>query len=77
MAVIYSCHTPYNKDACPFSVPLWAGVVALAVGAFHTCALLTGGGVDCWGRNEFGQLGTGDATSRYTPTGVTGLWAGE
>ena len=75
MAVIYSCHTPYNKDAFPFSVPLWAGVVAL-VGYGHTCALLTGGGVDCWGWNGYAQLGTGDTSGRYTPTGVTGLGAG-
>ena len=55
---------------------LSAGVVALAGGWGHTCALLTGGGVDCWGDNSNGQLGTGDANNRDTPTGVTGLGAG-
>ena len=53
-----------------------AGVVALAAGDFHTCALLTGGGVDCWGLNGNGELGTGDTNNRLTPTGVTGLGAG-
>ena len=42
----------------------------------HSCALLTGGSVDCWGLNSNGQLGTGDMNDKHTPTGVTGLGAG-
>ena len=51
--------------------------ITAVAGANHTCALLLGGGVDCWGCNYLGQLGTGDAMSRGVPTGVTGLWAGD
>jgi hypothetical protein len=29
------------------------------LGADGTCALLTGGNVDCWGRNTDGELGRG------------------
>jgi alpha-tubulin suppressor-like RCC1 family protein len=37
---------------------LSATVLHITAGDFHTCALLTGGDVSCWGRNDYGQLGT-------------------
>jgi alpha-tubulin suppressor-like RCC1 family protein len=55
-------------------------VKELAAGQLHWCALLEDGTVQCWGSNEYGQLGdpglpTGDdaGAQRATPAPVTGL----
>jgi alpha-tubulin suppressor-like RCC1 family protein len=48
-------------------------VSAIALGANHTCALLGSGAVRCWGRNNFGKLGDGTPTNRYTPVSVIGI----
>lgn len=42
-------------------------VRSLALGDAYTCALLTNGGVRCWGRNQYGQLGDGTTTDRVAP----------
>lgn len=48
-------------------------LVALAAGGDHACALRTGGGVSCWGRNDDGQLGDGTRTPRSRDVPVMGL----
>lgn len=54
---------------------LVGAVSAIATGANHTCALLQGGAIQCWGENTNGQLGDGATGSRATPAPVTGLAA--
>jgi hypothetical protein len=52
---------------------LAAGVVAVAAGQDHTCALTTAGAVQCWGRNTYGEVGDGTLANRYVPTQVVGF----
>jgi len=47
---------------------LGSGMVAIAAGDNHTCALSTASGVKCWGWN--------DTTNRSTPADVVGLGSG-
>jgi len=37
------------------------------------CALLTSGGVDCWGYGFYGDLGNGSTPDSYTPVAVAGV----
>lgn len=50
------------------------GVVALAAGYAHTCAVLQSGTVACWGYNAYGQAGAAPGTNVLvaTPTGLAG-----
>src|SRR6185436_5337502 len=58
-------------------IDLSPGISAVAADAQSSCALTNGGGVKCWGRNEFtGQLGDGSTLNRFAPVDVTGLGSG-
>ncbi len=55
----------------PAATDVLTGVQAIGVGFAHTCALMTGGGVRCWGANAAGQLGDGLTPElQATPPGL-------
>jgi alpha-tubulin suppressor-like RCC1 family protein len=48
-------------------------VIAVGAGGIHTCALSAEHVLDCWGGDNYGQLGTTVESWRGVPTLVTGL----
>ncbi|MBI4001268.1 MAG: hypothetical protein HY348_05740 [Nitrospira defluvii] len=50
---------------------LTTGVIALAAGWQHSCALMLSGTIKCWGNNGSGQLGVGSLLLKVTVTDVT------
>ncbi len=57
----------------PMLVPNLTGVVQIAGGEYHSCALLEDGTVRCWGRNNCRQIGVGGFADVPTPTLVPGV----
>ena len=45
---------------------------AVSVGYSHTCALMSGGAVWCWGDDNFGELGDGQMENSPAPVQVNG-----
>jgi alpha-tubulin suppressor-like RCC1 family protein len=52
---------------------LTSGVIEIAAGYRHNCAITSTGGVMCWGFNEYGQLGDDKLTNTSVPTAVVGV----
>jgi len=56
-----------TDSAVPFRVPGYdTEVPIITTGADHTCVQYTLGQVDCWGENQFGELGNGTTTGSAT-----------
>ena len=66
-----------DKSAPVAVVGLDSGVVAIAAGRWHTCAVTDAGAVSCWGGDTFGELGDGEPLAASpTPVPVSGLDSG-
>jgi alpha-tubulin suppressor-like RCC1 family protein len=61
------------RSTRPVPVTGITNATAITAGADDTCALLADGTVDCWGFNEYGQLGNGTITDTSIPVAVSGI----
>jgi alpha-tubulin suppressor-like RCC1 family protein len=70
---------PGEPESCPAAgacstipVPVAGGgrYVAVGAGGAHSCGLVAGGAVYCWGDNSLGQLGNGEEGSSAVPVRV-------
>ena len=61
----------YVCSANPVQVSGISNATAITTGGGDTCALLMGGSIDCWGDNNYGQLGNGTVNGVPNPTPVT------
>jgi cysteine-rich repeat protein len=55
-------------------IAVGASVVQVAGGNEHTCAIVEGGAVRCWGGNWYGQLGYGNTAELLAPDGADVPW---
>ncbi len=60
--------TDRSTPSAPITLPTGTTATAISTGGLHTCALLNTGQISCWGFGGFGRLGTGNTTSRSTPS---------
>ena len=65
-----------QTNATPRVVAGVSGATMIVAGDYHTCALVAGGQVTCWGWNRYGQLGRSTNTNTNSPNPSAQLVAG-
>ena len=63
----------FPESDVPIEVTGISTAVSISSASADTCAVLSGGTIDCWGENANGQLGDGTTATRFTPVQVTGI----
>ena len=67
--------TAVNRPSPTAVTGLGRGILAVSAGGYESCAVLSDGGVRCWGSNRNGQLGDGGLSSHGIPQAVVGVAA--
>jgi alpha-tubulin suppressor-like RCC1 family protein len=62
-----------GKSKVPVSVSGLSNATDITAGEGHSCVLISGGTVKCWGVNRYGELGDNTKRIRSTPVSVSGL----
>jgi alpha-tubulin suppressor-like RCC1 family protein len=63
-----------TSSSVPVAVSGITNAIAIDAGTLHTCAVLSSGGVTCWGSNTYGQDGDGSSGNAHgTPVMVSGI----
>ena len=64
---------PGSNISFPVTVAGISTATRVATGGNHSCARLSSGSVQCWGRGNDGQLGNGAFVNSFSPVTVTGI----
>jgi hypothetical protein len=62
-----------QPSATPVAVEGITHAIAVRTGSFDTCALISGGSVECWGGNQDGDLGDASIEGSSSPVPVSGI----
>jgi alpha-tubulin suppressor-like RCC1 family protein len=68
-----TCGGAGTPNMCGEALPTHRVATTVSAGAYHTCASLSNGSIQCWGDNSHGELGNGTTASSLVPVTVSGI----